>query len=112
VLGIDHRDSRRESSKDARRRKVRVHQVDITEQAAQAGRSGQIETRATTDAVHRYPQPGEVGDQLILPREHIGDPVGERLSIPVTGCFGHEALGAADPESLDEDENPVPVNSP
>jgi hypothetical protein len=57
-------------------------------------------------------QPDEVGDQLILPRQDIGDPVIESVAVPIAGCFCDEALSAADPESLYENKNPSPVSPP
>ena len=59
-----------------------------------------------SDHVHLDAVILEIPDQLVLPGEDVGDRVVEPVPIPESGSFRDQLLRPADPESLDQDQDP------
>ena len=107
VLGVHHRDRRNQAGDHAGCRQMGVHQCRTarTDQSSQPNNRRKCRPFPPTDTLHRHPEGFEIRNQLILPRQLVGNPVVEALTVPHSSSFGDQLLGAADPQPFDEHQD-------
>ncbi len=61
------------------------------------------------EAVHRHPEVAELGNEGVLPRQQVGDVIGEPSLVSAPDRVHQELLGPATAETLDEQQDARPA---